>query len=160
MIKILVGINTHFEKDLTTLKQISKQLTKKNLVKKISSVYQLPPGSEFALGCVFVLISEETHPVAFQAHVMKALDGLKKERFSLQILAMEDLVFRTPEFTIPDIQLHNSPNWLVPCAEIWPDYMHPILKKDLRSILNHLEYNEVLFFAQNKSLLDFSSIEK
>lgn len=155
MIRILLGVNTHFEQDLATFKQITKRLRKKNRIDKISSIYQLPPGSEFALCGAFVLGTEETQPNVFKLEVEKSFEDIKKERFLSQILAMEDLVFRTPELTIPDVQLHTLTNWLVPSSEIWPDYMHPILKKDLRSILNQLEYNDVSFFAQNKSLLDF-----
>ncbi|MCB0422869.1 MAG: hypothetical protein KDD61_17850 [Bdellovibrionales bacterium] len=53
---------------------------------------------------------------------------------NLFLLIFSDQVLMTPELTIPYPEFHRKPEEIVLGAELWGNYMHPILKQDL----NHL----------------------
>ena len=50
-------------------------------------------------------------------------------RMDLDILLYDDMVFDSPELTIPHPRLHERPFALVPLAEIAPEAIHPVLGK-------------------------------
>lgn len=160
MTKALVAIKTRFENELPTFKIISKLLSDEFDILKISSVYQLGSGSEFALGNVIEITGFVDAPAELHRKILKILSSVKEKTFSAEILTIEDMVFRSPQITIPHPQLHQSPSFLMPASEICPEYVHPVLNEELGSLLNRLDTSEISFFAQSKTLLDFLAIEK
>jgi len=62
----------------------------------------------------------------------------------------------TPELTLPFHGFHLRPDYVFPAAEIWPEYVHPVLKRTLRDMaqeMKHVSWGE--FFCQGKTVLDF-----
>jgi hypothetical protein len=61
-----------------------------------------------------------------------------------------------PDFTIPDPDFHRSPERVIPAAEVWPEYVHPVLKLSLRQLAEpYSSQNWGEFLLQGKAMLDF-----
>jgi len=65
----------------------------------------------------------------------------KTQRYSprcidIDILFYNDEVYFSDDLVIPHPRLHNRMFTLVPLNEIAPDYLHPILKKTIRELVN------------------------
>lgn len=56
----------------------------------------------------------------------------------IDILYYEDVVLDTPELSIPHPYLHFRKFTLVPLAEIAPDFVHPVFKKNNEKLLEEL----------------------
>lgn len=75
---------------------------------------------------------------------------------SVNLLAYEGRTILTPQLTLPHPHLHSQLDQLVPAAEVWSDFLHPVLNKSLISMAqanSHEKWGE--FYAQGKTLLDF-----
>lgn len=65
--------------------------------------------------------------------------GAYKDRLiDLDILFYDDWVLEAPELTLPHPLLHQRNFVLSPMAEIAPELMHPVLKKNIRDLLSEL----------------------
>ncbi len=62
-------------------------------------------------------------------------EGYSDRPIDIDILYMDDLSINKEELTIPHPRLHLRRFTLVPLEEILPDFIHPILKKDHKSLL-------------------------
>lgn len=70
-------------------------------------------------------------------------------------LADGDSAFMTPELTLPFDELHLSADLLVPTAEVYGQYFHPILHKTIFEITKSLKLpHGVLFFEQKTKVLE------
>lgn len=75
---------------------------------------------------------------------------------SFNILAFGSLTFMTPGLTLPHPEFHLEAEQIIPAAEIWPDWIHPVLNQPLKALSGNLmTQNVVEFFTQGKTLLDF-----
>ena len=54
----------------------------------------------------------------------------------IDILFMDQTIVSEPDLTIPHSQLHVRRFALLPLAEIAPEFIHPILKKSCKELLN------------------------
>lgn len=59
----------------------------------------------------------------------------------IDILYYDDLIIQTQRLTIPHPHLHERKFVLVPLCELAPDFIHPILKTDNKTLLLHLDDN-------------------
>lgn len=53
----------------------------------------------------------------------------------IDILYLDDLIIESDKLTVPHPRLHLRRFTLAPLSEILPDFIHPILKKDHKSLL-------------------------
>ena len=99
--------------------------------------------------------------LAYLQHLERQLRSqVLHQNLSLNLLAYNDESILTPDITLPHPGFHNRPEELVPSAEIWPDYVHPVLNTSLRDLASSYDlaaWGE--FFSQGKSLLDFCKPE-
>jgi len=84
--------------------------------------------------------------------LLKKLKGIEKEtgrtscgiRFGprildLDILFFDDLILHTKELTLPHPRLHKRRFVLRPLFDIAPDLIHPVLKRDIQTLLLNLK---------------------
>lgn len=75
---------------------------------------------------------------------------------SLNLLVFDDQTVMTPQLTLPHPELHVRPEFLLLAAEIWGDYVHPILRENLYFLTQRFRDEQWgRFYAQGKTLLDF-----
>ncbi len=70
----------------------------------------------------------------------------------LDILFYDDLVLETPKLTIPHPRLPDRAFALVPMVEIAPDWVHPVMQKTVREMLESISQEDVRLFDKPKSL--------
>ena len=117
----------------------------------ISSVYR-PIDQKGSLGLV-TLVETNKSPEDFTTVISELRSTLDVICY---VLLFDGLVQLNPDLPIPHPELRNRAEWLVPASELWPDAIHPVLKKTLAELVSNLEerpWGE--FVAQGKSLLDF-----
>jgi 7,8-dihydro-6-hydroxymethylpterin-pyrophosphokinase len=79
---------------------------------------------------------------------------LGKEKMKVVPLAIEQEIQMIPELTLPHPSLHLDPLVTRCGAEVWPDYVHPILKMTLSELANKApEIHNAEFMLQGKSLV-------
>jgi 2-amino-4-hydroxy-6-hydroxymethyldihydropteridine diphosphokinase len=57
----------------------------------------------------------------------------------LDIIFYDNLVLKTPQLVIPHPRMHKRCFVLKPICDIDPTIVHPVLKKDVQHLLDHLE---------------------
>src|SRR5690606_16133063 len=70
------------------------------------------------------------------------LGRLRKERYGprvidIDILLYEQAIIKQPGLQIPHPQMQNRRFALVPLAEIAPDLIHPVLQKNIQTVLDN-----------------------
>lgn len=61
----------------------------------------------------------------------------------LDLIFYDDAIIRTPALTVPHPDMHNRDFVLMPASELMPDYVHPVLGKTVRQLLERLETHAV-----------------
>lgn len=153
------------------LKKVVEGLKLDYEIKSYSSIYKvLNPADHFSElrkisgELVFdgysmaVLITADQSPEALleSIHLLysKTVESLPQKGLSINLLVYEERVSDRPGLTLPHPELHNRPEELVPAAEVWPDYLHPILKKPLSELSRpHLSKPWGKFYLSADSLL-------
>lgn len=83
--------------------------------------------------------------------------GATRRSVSLNLLVYDDLTLMSPQLTLPHPELHLRPEELVPAAEVFGEYYHPVLEQPLYALAERFrEESWGEFFAQGQTLLDFS----
>ena len=72
----------------------------------------------------------------------RSKEGYQARTIDLDILFYNDLIISENNLEIPHPRLHERRFTLLPLNEILPDYIHPVLKKSVSSLLN--ECNDTL----------------
>lgn len=60
-------------------------------------------------------------------------------QIDLDILFYDDLVFETPELTIPHPRLAERAFVLIPLADLSPELNHPVLNKTVRELVKMVD---------------------
>ncbi len=71
-------------------------------------------------------------------------NGYQDRLIDIDILFYDDLVLETQRLTIPHPHLHKRRFTLEPLHEIFPDYIHPTLKKSIATLLSQCADNGVV----------------
>lgn len=160
--KILILIQTHINSQTEALGEAFAFLKEKFEEVKTSSVYlaynhpgihKNPTGQ---LVFAATALTEQGAP-----EVQSILDRLAEENtkaLEVFLLAYDDETRLSPQLTLPHNELHLRPQWLLPAAEIWGEYPHPVLGKPLHELAGAQDWGPWgQFYAQGEMLKEFSS---
>lgn len=62
-------------------------------------------------------------------------EGYESRVIDIDIIFYDDLIFESPELTIPHRLMHKREFVLAPMREIIPDYVHPVLQTRIKEIV-------------------------
>lgn len=136
---LLMALNI-FDKDpIGLIREHLAPFKQENQIRGISHLYQKsaqgsarPPGVEEFV----VIVDFETSPIQKWniEKLREQRDLLCLENMQTTILCWKTEVWITAALTIPNEQFHLRPDWVIPSAELYPEYVHPILKKKFREL--------------------------
>ena len=118
------------------------------LVTKISAVYETEPvgieTDQKFLNMVAEIRSEAVTPSQMMARLLRIEyllgrtdKSLKKSRtIDLDLLLFGDVRTDSPFLTVPHPRLHERNFVMIPLAEIAPRVVHPVLQKDVKTLLS------------------------
>ncbi len=169
----LVSVKVHSPQASSLMRQVFKESFKQDEVLQISSVYKVFEETARPSHIHDLKTYATTYGLCLVAKVsiirgpqelVDDLQGLQeawtdpstRRGVSLNLLVFEDQVSMTPHLTLPHPELHLKAHLLIPSAEIWGQYQHPIIGQSL-SELSQWWANKTWgeFHAPGKSLLDF-----
>lgn len=112
-----------------------------------SSVFQTTPwgfdSSELFLNQIIMIHTELTpqdvlhiiHEIEHEAGRIRSAERFNNRTLDIDIIFYDDLILDTPELQIPHPTLHQRLFVLMPLHEVAPGWIHPILRKDVTSLL-------------------------
>ncbi|MGB1241683.1 MAG: 2-amino-4-hydroxy-6-hydroxymethyldihydropteridine diphosphokinase [Chitinophagales bacterium] len=122
-------------------------------VLQVSSIYEtsawgVEDQPDFLNQVVMVLTTLEPLDLLATIHLIE--EELERKRIQkwgartmdIDILFYENQIIETPNLTIPHARLHLRRFTLVPLCELFPDFVHPVLQKNLLNLL--LDCEDVL----------------
>ena len=154
MARIALGLGSNLGNRLKNLRDAVSCLNKILSIKSKSFVYETEPWGvldqpKFLNACV-LCEAESIEPVK----LLKSVKAIERElgreanirwgarKIDIDILFIDDLIFdNTREVAqnnlkIPHENLHNRGFVLVPLCDIIPDWIHPVMNKSVRELLN------------------------
>lgn len=171
----LLALQVDIDGGLKLMKEITQEISTEAEILGVSTVFKVSrkgcSGVAKSIGSGGLILDEPVLVCVLKVYLVKGSDAyealleftetlaslelahLKKASVELVLLGMGDLLKMTPRLCLPWPDLHTSHHLLVPAAEIWGDYVHPVLKKSLHDLV--LELPEIFwgeFFCQGRVL--------
>lgn len=155
---IYIALGTNLGDRLANLRAAIESLAPDVRVLRESTIYETPPwGYTDQPAFLNMVVEAETslNPRALLSYLKKREDELGRVKnfrygprhIDLDILFYDALVLDEEDLQIPHPRLHERAFVLVPLAELAADLAHPILGKDLKSLLNVLDSDEIYPFS-------------
>ncbi len=169
----MIGIKVYSSEGSHLIQKIVTDLKTDCEIVEISSVYriwgdsyqphhvhELKSFKSYDGLAVVLLISTGLTPQFLLAALIRIEQKYRSEVLrrsaGLNLLTFDDLAFMTPELTLPHPDLHLHPEALLLAAEVWGDYIHPVLGENLYTLTRRFRDQQWgRFYAQGKTLLDF-----
>lgn len=152
MHKVFLGLGTNMGNREANLKEAIAQINRSiGEILNVSSVFETEPwGFEAELNFFNMSVEVETShtPSGVLGAILMIETQLGRIRTETQyssrvididILFYDDLIMNEITLKIPHPLLHKRKFVLVPLNEIAPDFIHPVLKKSINSLLNSCE---------------------
>lgn len=148
---VLISFKTTSTRNLDVFRQGLRFLDSVVEWRKLSSIYRVRRPSE-SFSSLRHIKSEElldgfscvgfgvamTDPEKLIQKVRDTEESLRKEELrrslSCNLLTYGAELLRFPELTLPHPEFHLRPEEVVPASEVWPDYVHPVLKASIREM--------------------------
>jgi len=159
-----IGIGSNLGNKNTNIKKSIKLLKEKCEVTKISSLYETEPigykAQDYFLNCV-VKIRTNFNPEQLLKFLQSIENKLKRVReikngprtIDLDILFYGNDIVNANNLIIPHPRLHERRFALVPLNEIAPEFVHPLLKRKVNSILKNLNSKDIVkLYKKSKEL--------
>lgn len=155
--RALIGVQTDLDPSLSLHKRVAKALYRTADIHGVSGVYQYSDKGEEGLTVVYSLRTQ-TEPKGLKKKIDEITKSIKSTRYSIEVLIFDDLILRSPDLVIPSLELHKLKRWCLPASDLWGDYVHPVVGKDLKILSETTgSLEKIEFYAQSKTLLDFLS---
>lgn len=146
-------------KEVGTVKAVSSLYKVWAIVQSPQTVHDIRRIEKYE-GLAVVFILETTiEPNLLLSKIIEIEGVFRSERIqkklSLNLVIYDDFSFMTPALTLPHPIMHQKPEILLLSAELWPDYIHPVLKQSLAKLTRNFQgQNWGQFHAQGKVLLE------
>lgn len=158
MKKVFIALGTNLGERLANLRDAINALAPDVRVLRESNIYETPAwGYTDQPAFLNMVVEAETslHPRALLDYLKKReaeLGRVKNFKYGprhidLDILFYDDLVFEDERLQIPHPRLYERAFVLVPLADLAPDLVHPVLGKDVKSLLSMLDRDEIHPFS-------------
>jgi len=158
MITVFIALGTNLGDCLANLRDAINALAPDVRILRESMIYETPPwGYTDQPSFLNMVVEAETslNPRALLSYLKKREDELGRVKnfrygprhIDLDILFYDELVLDGESLQIPHPRLHERAFVLVPLAELVPDFVHPILGKDVKSLLSMLDSDEIHPFS-------------
>ncbi len=102
-----------------------------------------PPQPPYINACV--LVATSLGPRELLAHILSIERAFGRDRsreqrwgpriLDLDMIAFEDQVIEEPGLHVPHPRMHERVFVLAPLAEVWPEWVHPVLHTPVRELL-------------------------
>jgi 2-amino-4-hydroxy-6-hydroxymethyldihydropteridine diphosphokinase len=147
---VYIALGTNLGDRLANLHAALRSLPTAVTVTDKSPVYETPPwGYEAQPAFLNMVVKAETslEPELLLKYLKQIEAELGREQnfrwgprlIDLDILFYDDLVIDTPPLVIPHPRLHERAFVLVPLSDIAPDLNHPVLNKNISSLLTEID---------------------
>ena len=148
-----IAIGTNIEPRLERMHQAFDSLVQFGSIEKKSSIYETAPYgfTEQANFLNAVVLLRTELDLASIHSALKTLENelgrTERQRWhereiDFDILFYDDVIMNSLLLTVPHKELQNRSFVLVPLNEIASDFLHPILKKNISSLLEELQYDK------------------
>jgi len=147
--KALLCIGSNIDDRTFYISEAIKKLDEFLTIEKISSIYESMSHKKDSQKDYYnVVIKVETcYKPAELLKNIKAIEVLlgrvKREKWGereidIDIIDYNGIVFNRDGLTIPHYDMHNRSFVLYPLLEVEPDYIHPVLQKNVKDMINEL----------------------
>ena len=154
---VYLALGSNLDNRLANLKAAVSNLTPQMTVKNKSEVYETPPwGFENQAAFLNQVIVAETYlePEALLPHLKRLEVALGRvpsfengpRLIDIDILFFDDVIIDTAAVAIPHPRLHKRAFVLVPLADVAPEYVHPVLRKSVRELLEDVDRSGINLF--------------
>lgn len=150
---LIVGIEIPSTEGILALKEIIKKLSTCMRIEKVSSAYKVI--SEHKQSTLVAALSGEPIDMQMIKELMRTWPHAAN-RGSIKVLFYGQNISLTPDLTLPDPEFHLEPKSVFPVAELSPDFIHPVLKVNIRELSQRFaqkKWGE--FVAHPQTILDF-----
>lgn len=158
MAKIYVALGTNLGNRLANLREAIEALAPDVTVFKESTIYETPPwGYTDQPAFLNMVVKAETSlkPRALLDYLKRQeeeLGRVKNFRYGprhidLDILFYDDLVYEDERLEIPHPRLHERAFVLVPLHDLASEFVHPVLGKDIKTLLSSLDRDAIKSFS-------------
>ncbi len=153
MHRVYIAIGTNIEPRLKRIQEAFNTLSQFCVIEKKSSIYETAPygyaeQADFLNTVILVQTELELEPLHRSLKILESeLGRSERERWhereiDFDILFYDDVVMDSPSLTVPHKELQNRSFVLVPMNEIAADFIHPVLKKNIASLLEQFHYDK------------------
>lgn len=158
---VIIGIGSNMGNKKKNIGKAIKLMKEKCKLLKLSSLYKTEPvgykKQDWFLNCA-AKIKTELKPdelLKFFRSIEKILGRVKRIKngprtIDLDILFYGDEIIKTKKLIVPHPRLHKRLFVLEPLKEIAPDFMHPVIKKNIKELNQKLKNRDgVELYKQN-----------
>ena len=130
-------------------------------IKKFSSVYETQPvgyqNQRWFLNLV-VEVQTSFDPFPLMKHLLAIEDQMGRKReerwaprnIDIDLLLYDDRIVDSDRLTIPHPRMHKRRFVLIPLAEIAPQFLHPVLRKNIKELLKNCEDKSMVRLFEEK----------